>query len=123
MAISGEARQERARILVDEHHGTVGWFQQLIRDRLVQVIVGVVLNVLVIGLTGFLYGRVLAANQGLYNGFLAAEVEELVEPGEIDPDHVHLPGIYVQRVVPLTPEQAADKRIEKRTVRDESKEA
>ena len=52
-----------------------------------------------------------------------AEVEELVEPGEIDPDHVHLPGIYVQRVVPLTPEQAADKRIEKRTVRDESKEA
>ncbi len=52
-----------------------------------------------------------------------AEVEELVEPGDIDPDEVHLPGIYVQRVVPLTPEQAADKRIEKRTVRDESKEA
>ena len=46
-----------------------------------------------------------------------AEVEELVEPGEIDADAVHLPGIYVQRVVPLTPEQAADKRIEKRTVR------
>lgn len=46
-----------------------------------------------------------------------AEVEELVEPGDIDPDDVHLPGIYVQRVVPLTPEQAADKRIEKRTVR------
>ncbi|MFF5138142.1 CoA transferase subunit A [Streptomyces sp. NPDC013157] len=45
-----------------------------------------------------------------------AEVEELVEPGEIDPDHVHTPGIFVQRVVPLTPEQAADKRIEKRTV-------
>ena len=52
-----------------------------------------------------------------------AEVEELVEPGEIEPDDVHLPGIYVQRVLPLTPEQAADKRIEKRTVRDESKEA
>ena len=52
-----------------------------------------------------------------------AEVEELVEPGEIEPDDVHLPGIYVQRVVPLTPEQAADKRIEKRTVSDESKEA
>ncbi len=48
-----------------------------------------------------------------------AEVEELVEPGEINPDEVHLPGIYVQRVVPLTPEQAADKRIEKRTVRTE----
>jgi hypothetical protein len=29
---------------------------------------------------------------------------------------VHLPGIYVQRVLPLTPEQAADKRIERRTV-------
>ena len=46
-----------------------------------------------------------------------AEVEELVEPGEIDPDEVHLPGIYVQRVLPLTPEQAADKDIEKRTTR------
>ncbi|MEV0010789.1 CoA transferase subunit A [Streptomyces sp. NPDC047973] len=45
-----------------------------------------------------------------------AEVEELVEPGEIDPDHVHLPGIFVQRVVALTPEQAVDKKIEKRTV-------
>jgi 3-oxoacid CoA-transferase subunit A len=45
-----------------------------------------------------------------------AEVEELVEPGELDPDEVHLPGIYVQRVLPLTPQQAADKRIEKRTV-------
>ena len=30
---------------------------------------------------------------------------------------VHLPGIYVQRVLPLTPEQATDKRIERRTVR------
>lgn len=47
-----------------------------------------------------------------------AEVQELVEPGEIDPDQVHLPGIFVQRVVALTPEQAADKRIEKRTVRE-----
>ena len=45
-----------------------------------------------------------------------AEVERLVEPGEIDPDDVHLPGVYVQRVVVLTPEQAAAKRIEKRTV-------
>ena len=42
------------------------------------------------------------------------EVEELVEIGDIDPDHVHLPGIYVQRiVVNATPE----KRIEQRTVR------
>ncbi|MBM9461481.1 CoA transferase subunit A [Nocardioides sp. zg-536] len=46
-----------------------------------------------------------------------AEVEELVEPGDLDPNEVHLPGVYVHRVVPLTPEQAADKRIEKRTVR------
>jgi 3-oxoacid CoA-transferase subunit A len=45
-----------------------------------------------------------------------AEVEELVEPGELDPDQVHLPGVFVQRVVALTPEQAADKKIEKVTV-------
>jgi 3-oxoacid CoA-transferase subunit A len=44
-----------------------------------------------------------------------AEVEELVEPGALDPDLVHTPGVFVHRVVPLTPEQAADKRIEKRT--------
>lgn len=46
-----------------------------------------------------------------------AEVEHLLGPGEIDPDDVHLPGVYVHRVVPLSPEQAADKRIEKRTTR------
>ncbi|OIJ68414.1 CoA transferase subunit A [Streptomyces mangrovisoli] len=46
-----------------------------------------------------------------------AEVEELLEPGELAPDAVHLPGIYVQRVVALTPGEAADKHIEKRTVR------
>ena len=46
-----------------------------------------------------------------------AEVEELYEPGELDPDSIHLPGIYVHRVLPLTPGQAAEKRIEKRTVR------
>jgi len=46
-----------------------------------------------------------------------AEVEELVEPGELDPNQVHTPGVFVQRVVALAPEQAADKRIEKRTVR------
>jgi len=47
-----------------------------------------------------------------------AEVEEPVEPGQIDPDDVHLPGIYVHRVVALTPEQATDKRIEKTTTRE-----
>ncbi len=46
-----------------------------------------------------------------------AEVAELVEPGELDPDTIHLPGIFVQRVIRLTPEQAAAKHIEKRTVR------
>ncbi|MGW0662013.1 CoA transferase subunit A [Streptodolium elevatio] len=46
-----------------------------------------------------------------------AEVEEIVPPGELDPDEIHLPGVFVQRVVPLTWEQAADKHLEKRTVR------
>jgi 3-oxoacid CoA-transferase subunit A len=45
-----------------------------------------------------------------------AEVEELVEPGELEPNDVHTPGVFVPRVVALTPEQAAEKRIEKRTV-------
>ncbi len=43
-----------------------------------------------------------------------AEVEELVEPGEIDPGQVHTPGIVVQRVVHAP---GTEKRIEKRTVR------
>jgi 3-oxoacid CoA-transferase subunit A len=46
-----------------------------------------------------------------------AEVEELVEPGELGPEEIHLPGVYVQRVVALTAAEAADKHIEKRTVR------
>jgi 3-oxoacid CoA-transferase subunit A len=45
-----------------------------------------------------------------------AEVEELVEPGGIDPDEVHLPGVFVQRVVELTPRQASAKGIEKLTL-------
>jgi 3-oxoacid CoA-transferase subunit A len=43
-----------------------------------------------------------------------AEVEELVEPGAIDPDHVHVPGIYVHRIFCGSP---YEKRIEKRVVR------
>ena len=43
-----------------------------------------------------------------------AEVESIVENGEIDPDHVHTPGIFVQRLV-LNPHP--EKRIENRTVR------
>ena len=49
-----------------------------------------------------------------------AEVEHIVEPGEIDPDQVHTPGIYVDRVLALTAEQAAEKRIEKLTVKGAS---
>ncbi|MFM9441066.1 CoA transferase subunit A [Streptomyces acidiscabies] len=45
-----------------------------------------------------------------------AEVEELLEPGELSPDAIHLPGIFVQRIVRLTPEQAAAKRIERLTI-------
>lgn len=45
------------------------------------------------------------------------EAEQVVELGAIPPDAVHLPGIFVQRVVALTSQQAEDKRIEKRTVR------
>ncbi|MGA8380470.1 MAG: CoA-transferase, partial [Stellaceae bacterium] len=44
-------------------------------------------------------------------------VEHLVEPGEIDPDHIHTPGIFVQRIVHPA---AFDKRIEQRTVRRRS---
>ncbi|KAB8317113.1 CoA transferase subunit A [Tolypothrix campylonemoides VB511288] len=43
-----------------------------------------------------------------------AEVEELVGVGELDPDHVHLPGIYVDRIVVNA---SPEKRIEQRTVR------
>ena len=43
------------------------------------------------------------------------EVEELVETGTLDPDHIHLPGIYVHRIVVNA---APEKRIEQRTVRE-----
>ena len=46
-----------------------------------------------------------------------AEVENLVEPGEIDPDSVHTPGVFVQRVVELSAAQAGERHIEKLTVR------
>src|SRR4051794_32950481 len=45
-----------------------------------------------------------------------AEVEELVEPGELRPDEVHLPGIFVQRVVALTAEEAAEKPVERLSI-------
>jgi 3-oxoacid CoA-transferase subunit A len=43
-----------------------------------------------------------------------AEVEHLVEPGELDPDGIHTPGIFVQRVVPC---RNLTKHIERRTTR------
>ncbi len=44
-----------------------------------------------------------------------AEVEELVEPGELNPDHIHTPGIYVHRIFQG---KNYEKRIEQRTVRN-----
>ncbi|HVX08298.1 CoA transferase subunit A [Humibacter sp.] len=44
-----------------------------------------------------------------------AEVEQVVDAGELDPDAVHLPGIYVGRLVVVGPD--VEKRIERRTVR------
>lgn len=43
-----------------------------------------------------------------------AQVERLVEPGELDPEQIHLPGVFVQHVVETGPQ---DTQIEKRTVR------
>src|SRR5690606_17773094 len=45
-----------------------------------------------------------------------AQVEDLVEPGELDPDSIHLPGVYVHRILEVG--TAIDKRIERRTVRE-----
>src|SRR5689334_15736131 len=42
-----------------------------------------------------------------------AEVEHLVQPGELDGDHIHTPGVFVQRIIHTT----AEKRIEQRTLR------
>jgi 3-oxoacid CoA-transferase subunit A len=49
-----------------------------------------------------------------------AEVEHLVQPGEIDPDHIVTPGIYVQRLIHVP---NAVKHIEQRTVRRREKSA
>lgn len=43
-----------------------------------------------------------------------AEVEHLVEPGELDPDHIHVPGIYVHRIFQG---KNYEKKVEKKTVR------
>jgi 3-oxoacid CoA-transferase subunit A len=48
-----------------------------------------------------------------------AEVEELVQPGELDPDHIITPGIFVQRMIKL---ERVEKRIEQRTTRPRAAE-
>ena len=50
------------------------------------------------------------------------EAEEIVEVGALHPDEIHLPGVFVKRIVALTSEQAARKDIEKRTTRSRAKE-
>jgi 3-oxoacid CoA-transferase subunit A len=54
------------------------------------------------------------APAGMAGRITIVEVEELVEPGEIKPEHVHLPGVFVDRVVVVG---AEGKKIEKRTTR------
>jgi 3-oxoacid CoA-transferase subunit A len=51
---------------------------------------------------------------GMAGNITIAEVEELVEPGELDPNYIHLPGIFVQRIFQGS---NYEKRIEQRTVR------
>lgn len=45
--------------------------------------------------------------------FTIAEVEELVEPGELDPNHIHTPGVYINRIIQG---KNYEKRIENKTV-------
>lgn len=45
-----------------------------------------------------------------------AEVEEIVPRGSLDPDHIHLPGVYVHRII----QGDHEKRIEQRTVREKA---
>jgi 3-oxoacid CoA-transferase subunit A len=54
---------------------------------------------------------------GMAGRVTIAEVDELVEPGAIDPDDVHLAGIYVNRIVELSARDAADLPIEMVTTR------
>lgn len=56
-------------------------------------------------------------NAAMSGRITIVEAEKVVPAGEIPPDAVHLPGIYVHRVVALTPQQVADKGVEKRTIR------
>ncbi|WP_313622344.1 CoA transferase subunit A [Achromobacter sp.] len=53
-------------------------------------------------------------NVAMAGKFTVVEVEEIVDTGSLDPDQIHLPGIYVQRIVLNT---TPEKRIEQRTTR------
>lgn len=53
-------------------------------------------------------------NVAMAGQFTVVEVEKVVENGELDPDHIHLPGIYVNRIVVNA---EPEKRIEQRTLR------
>ena len=67
--------------------------------------------------TGNLIFRKTARNfnvpAGMCGKVCVAEVEEIVPTGSLDPDHIHLPGIYVHRII----KGEHEKRIEQRTVR------
>ena len=59
-------------------------------------------------------GRNFNPNAATCGKVTVAEVETIVEPGELDPDHIHTPGIFVQRLVH---NPHPEKRIEQRTLR------
>jgi len=59
-------------------------------------------------------------NAGMAGRITIVEAEHIVADGELDPENIHLPGIYVKRVIQLTPEQAALKGIEQLTTRKRS---
>lgn len=69
--------------------------------------------------TGNLVFRMTARNfnvpAAMCGQICVAEVEEIVPAGALDPDHIHLPGIYVHRIV----QGPHEKRIEQRTTRKE----
>ena len=71
--------------------------------------------------TGNLVFRKTARNfnvpAGMCGKVCVAEVEEIVPRGSLDPDHIHLPGIYVHRLI----QGQHEKRIEQRTVRERAK--
>ena len=58
------------------------------------------------------------ADMATAGNITVVEVEEIVEPGELDPNFIHVPGIYVNRVI----KGVFEKRIEQRTVRSEQEQ-